>query len=107
MEIFAFIGVVIVVVGGLGLAIAASALLQGWVLTYLWVWFMVPLFDVEPLALAPAIGLGLIASYLTHQVDGATEKAKGTADVIGRTIGQVVGRPLLVLLFGWIVHLWM
>ncbi len=40
---------------------------KGYVLSVLWKWFIVPLFNVPKLKLAAAIGIVAIATILTHQ----------------------------------------
>ena len=58
------------VVGVLGLLIVGS-MWKGYVLTILWAWFVVPTFSLPELAIAPAIGLAMVVSYLTHQSDAS------------------------------------
>lgn len=56
----------------LGLAIpwiVPSILYKGWALTKLWKWFVVPIFNVEPLSIASAWGLVLITSFLPPMGD--------------------------------------
>jgi len=85
--------------------VVIATILNGWVLTILWGWFIMPVFNFPALSLVPGIGLALIVSYLTYQdiiceledsVDGAIVK-----------LFQVVIRSLFVLLFGWVLHLFM
>jgi hypothetical protein len=39
--------------------------LRGWVLTYLWKWFIVPL-GMPQIGVAHAIGVAVILAYITH-----------------------------------------
>jgi len=86
--------------------IATSALLNGWVLTKLWGWFIVPAFELPSLTLLPAIGIGLVVSLLTHQHvhnDYGDDKAKALASALGAMILS----PLMSLAIGYIVTLFM
>ena len=47
--------------------IALGAIIEGWVLTILWGWFMVPLFHLPELSLLFGIGLALIVSFIAKQ----------------------------------------
>lgn len=82
--------------------IVGSAILNGWVLSYLWAWFLVPL-GVRPLGVAWAIGLAVLVGLLTnHHVPVKDQKI----DSYELLAGQIV-RPLLALLVGYIAHRWM
>lgn len=96
------------IAGLFGLA-AVGAIWSGYVLTLLWAWFVVPTFGLPPLALAPAIGLAVVAGYLTHQYTpkAAPPAGDGKWDETGRAIGSMALRPALALLVGWIVKQWM
>lgn len=84
--------------------ICLSAVINGYVLTILWTWFVVP-FGISPINIPWAVGLCLILSLLTHQIP-ATDYAKEQQS-IGTRIGTAVGdlcAPFIVLLFGYTVH---
>lgn len=51
-------------------ALLPMAWLRGFVICRLWLWFIVPAFKVQPLALVTALGISLLASLLTFQVNG-------------------------------------
>ncbi len=106
-EVLAIMAVIVMVFGGLALiaaAIAFSAILNGWVLTHLWHWFMVPIFGLHDLTIVPAIGLGLIVSFLTNK--GVIAKKDSRETDWSATIGYLLS-PFIVLFFGYIVHLYM
>ena len=94
---------------GVGALVCFNSIINGYVLTVLWDWFMVPTFGLPHLSLAPAIGMALVVSYLTHQSIPSSEKED--KEDIGLTIAKAVFRsvayPALVLLFGGIVHSFM
>lgn len=79
-----------------------SVMWRGFVLSVLWGWFMVPTFSLPALKVAPAIGLALVVSYLTHQYS-----KKGDEDGIGRAVAHAALVPAFALLTGWVVKLWM
>ncbi len=61
---------------GLGLVIGMLVVLsiaRGFVLSYLWEWFIVP-FGLFELSIAHAIGISLIVSFLTYELPNAGEK---------------------------------
>lgn len=45
-----------------------GAILEGWVLTVMWGWFIVPAFGIAALRIPHAIGLALVVGMLTHRV---------------------------------------
>jgi hypothetical protein len=70
-----FLILVIGSVGIISVLLAVGALLNGWALTLLWSWFVVPTFpDLPVLSLGQAIGLGMIISFLTYQYIDARAK---------------------------------
>lgn len=103
MTIFLIIVGFIVTVPAL---IALSAILNGWVLSILWKWFMVPTLGLPDISLASAIGIALVISYLTYQPVDCEPKERETGEKVVY-LGMLVLRPFFVLFFGWIVHLFM
>lgn len=79
-----------------------TALARGFVLTKLWGWFIVPFFEVGPLSMPIAIGIGLILGFLTHQEQFTNEDDDKTTPLVGMVIS-----PWITLLIGWIVTLFM
>ena len=94
------------IAGMLGVA-AMGVIWSGFVLTILWSWFVVPTFGLQALSLAPAIGLGVVVSYLTHQYAPKTKQEGGKWDETWRSIGHTVFKPAFALMVGWIVKQWM
>lgn len=89
--------------------VALGAMWAGYVLMILWGWFVVPTFALPPLALAPAIGLALVAGYLTHQYTPKAAKPEddGKWDETVRATAHMLLRPASTLLIGWVVKQWM
>ncbi len=95
---------------GIGLLLVLSSIFNGYALSVLWGWFIVPTFGAPALGIVPAIGIAMVVSYLTHQKN-ESKKEDEDDDGIGVKIFKlaipVLGKPALALLFGWIVHLFM
>lgn len=90
------------------LSVVTAILLRGFVLIYLWEWFIVSVFSLPPLGFVNALGFSLIVHYLTQQdIDKKEDKDRDLSDIIGRIIGQAVFYPLLILLLGWFFTLFM
>ena len=72
-------------------------ILNGFVITKLWVWFIVPFFGLQQISMAPAIGVALLVSLLTRQYVPNNENKRLEPLVLAFLY------PLITLLFGWIV----
>lgn len=101
-------------VGRLAVAVPfafVTATLDGWVLTKLWAWFVVPVFAVAALGIAQAVGLRVAASALTGVAHLANSKALRRPDRgwagIAESITISLLTPLFILLTGWAVHLFL
>jgi uncharacterized membrane protein len=74
----------------------AAILMRGFVLTVLWGWFIVPVFGLPALGLAPALGLTVLLNYLFA---AHTREARSLGTIFQETLG--------VLVVGCILHLFM
>jgi len=92
--VFAAIFVAIVL-----LAMIPLAILNGWILTILWGWFVVPIFHLPPLTIAPAMGLSLLVSYMTKEYVNSESTWKN--------VSITFTRPFMVLLIGYIIKSYM
>jgi hypothetical protein len=95
--------------------------LNGYALSVLWGWFIVPAFNLNPLSIPIAIGIMMIVSYVTHQTDlhkvlKKSYEKKRNIEHIEDTDEYMYSslfahllfgflKPSLALFFGWIVHL--
>jgi hypothetical protein len=79
------------------------AALNGWVLSVLWGWFVVPTFSLAPLSVPQAIGLALITTALTYHIDTdtKTERHEPVASLIAGVCAAVI-KPLFALFAGWV-----
>ena len=94
------------VIGLLGLMVLSS-MWKGYVLTVLWAWFVVPTFGLPALAVAPAIGLSLLVSFLTHQGDAIKEPEGSSLERTSKAVSLALVMPALVLGIGWVVRQFM
>lgn len=103
--------VVLAILGGVvGFAalLVVSSILNGYALSVLWGWFVVPVFHLPQLSIVPAIGIAMMVGYLAHQMEpDCVEKERTTGERIARAASFAILKPLFALLFGWIVHLFM
>lgn len=88
---------------GLPILIAAGSVWNGYILTILWGWFMAPTFGLPPLMLWQAIGLDLVAGFLTHQWHDYQEKERGPYEKMAILVGRMILQPLVYLVVGWFV----
>lgn len=84
------------------IALPLAVPLNGYALSVLWGWFVVPLLHAAPLGIASACGVSLVVSMLTYH-DTATDKDREWwVPVVGMFI-----RPLMALFFGSIYRAWL
>lgn len=81
----------------LNLIAGVLAIWEGFVVSVLWGWFMVPMFHLPPMRIPYAIGIALLVGMLVHRTRKEGDEPE-TAMVIA--YGIVV--PLVCLGFGWI-----
>jgi hypothetical protein len=77
-----------------------AAMLEGWALSMMWGWFIVPVFHAPSLRIPYAIGLALVVGMLTHRV----RKEEDTPDLPTFIIHGLV-MPFAFIATGWIVKL--
>lgn len=90
--------------GGLIAGIAAS-IWQGWVLHYLWAWFVVPAFGLPVLGLVAAMGISLSARFViglwSLQIPG--DATKSSTYKLWTAIATSFFSPALFLLSGYVI----
>ena len=94
----AYLGTLMVLIVG----VMASVVIDGYVLSLLWAWLVVPTFRIPALSIAQAIGIMLVVGFIVeeHAVAGDGENP------LERIIGRTIVRPAIVLAVGWIVTQW-
>lgn len=98
---------IIYAIAGMLALIILGVAWKGFVLMVLWGWFVVPVFGVSSLALAPAIGLALLVSYLTYQGDAAQTRNGDFEELMAVAVVQELLVPTLALCVGFVVHRFM
>lgn len=99
-------GVALLALLGISVVLVASSIANGFVLSVLWGWFVVPLFEVPSLSIAQAIGFSMTVSFLTyHYHDSGKKEEESFIKRITYLILLAIVRPIIVLTIGYIVHL--
>jgi hypothetical protein len=80
------------------LMVVPAYLLYGGVLAILWRWFVVSTFHAAPLSVAQAIGVSLVVNIVRPSYP---DKRSGI-----ELLAAGVGKALVLLAIGWVVHLW-
>lgn len=92
----------------LGIVVAAfgfgalCSILNGYVLSILWAWFIVPTFHAPVLSIPVAIGVSMVIHYLTFT--DTTDLAKKEDSKWWSSLLIALLRPVVVLAFGAVVH---
>lgn len=79
---------------------------EGFVISKLWLWFIVPVFALPVLSISTAIGIALVFSILTHQHPRKTGEPDVMAEV-GHQFWIGLANPFILLVFGAVVHAFM
>lgn len=94
-------------IGCLAMAmLAPQAIWSGYVLSKLWLWFVVTTFEIAPLSIPAAIGVSLVVRYLTYSAP-VVDKTKSSADRLFEAVIYAFITPLFALVVGSIVNLFM
>ena len=83
------------------LVLVPIAALDGWILHLAWTWFVVPTFNIAPIAWAMATGICLMVAWLVFQPSAAKAESSASSILVGG-----VGASLCSWLMMWGVHLW-
>lgn len=90
----------------LPIALIFGPIIRGWVLTKLWVWFIVAPFNAAPLGVAQCIGLSLIVGFLTKESAHCDDK-RPAMKRFWAGMAQIFIDPLFLLLFAYVVSLYL
>ena len=89
-------------------ALVLGAIMGGFVLSKLWVWFMVPIFDLNPLRIVEAIGLTFIVGYMTKNPVESGKTLEGSfLEELLIAFLQTLVMAVGFLFIGWIIQLFM
>lgn len=82
----------------------AFVILNGWVLSILWLWFLVPI-GLPVISIPLAIGISSIVGVFKGY--NYNRDKFESMDEAARALLQELFRPFITLMFGWIVTLFM
>jgi hypothetical protein len=82
--------------------IVVSAGLNGWVVSVMWGWFVVPTFGLPSLTVLQAVGLCLVLGMLIRNASSDNSEKDKTERWVS-AVAYAVGTPLFTLFVGWIV----
>ncbi len=94
MAIFLLVGAIII-------GIILLSILRGFVLSYLWQWFVVPL-GVPDITVVHAIGISMLVAFLTYENAYQGDSKEATT----KLAGSVLAMPF-ILLIGYVIHSFM
>lgn len=75
---------------------AAGLVLNGWALSTMWGWFVVPIFSVRALSITEAYGLVLVTALFKGYTNTKNISTGGWI--------AIIAKPLVIVFFGWIVQ---
>lgn len=82
-------------------------IINGYVLSVLWGWFIVPTFGVSALSIVPAIGVAIVVSSFACLTHHYKKEKKSLGELIKEGAKEIAWRPPTTLFLGWVVHLFM
>jgi hypothetical protein len=84
-----------------------GALMNGWALSKLWLWFIVPTFDLPPISIPAAIGMAIVVGYMSKTIKPTKPGEKTYGEALLEDFGVSTFKPLFALLIGSIVRLYL
>src|SRR5690606_38361726 len=83
-----------------------SSVAYGFVLSVLWGWFIVPVFEIPDISILQAIGLSMVVGFLTYQhIESDKKSDRSLTESVIYMLMLAIIRPAIVLFIGYIVHL--
>ena len=81
---------------------------NGYALTILWGWFIMPIFNVPSLNIPVAIGIAMVVSFLTYDpdLDGVKKEQEWSEKFLVNIVYAFL-KPTFALFFGWIITLFL
>jgi hypothetical protein len=86
--------------------IAIATIGNGFALSILWEWFVMPVFSVGVLGIAEALGLSLVIGFMTYQSDAVSKKEEEGNPLLNAFL-LAVFRPVFILFMGWLITLFL
>jgi peptidoglycan biosynthesis protein MviN/MurJ (putative lipid II flippase) len=100
-------GVALLALLAIPVVVIVSSIANGFALSVLWGWFVVPIFGLPALTIAQAIGFSMVVSFLTYQYDDSKKKEddRSLTERIIYLLLMAILRLVIVLAVGAVVHL--
>ena len=89
----------------ISLAMIISPIIRGFVFSKLWLWFIVPTFQMQPLKFVEAIGIILLINFFIVKLEDINEN--NFWEVFGQNAIFVVVTACFALFSGWILTLFL
>ena len=95
-------------IGALGIFVIVLSFIpltifRGWVISWLWLWFAVPL-GAPTIGVAWAIGLSSLTGLFQHVQSEAKAEDDNPLSRLGKAYSKVILYPVIALLAGWLAH---
>jgi hypothetical protein len=89
--------------------IALGCIFRGYVLMTIWNWFIVTSIGLPVLTFVPAMGVGLVIAYLTHQKSESRniDSIEEYWEKMGEDLVYMFIYSVLALIVGWVIQLFM
>lgn len=83
------------------LALPFAMIWSGFVLSYLWLWFIVPVFNAPPLSIPFAIGFSLVFGFINNSIKNKDDDLSDESII--KALLSDSFKPAIYLLIGYIV----
>lgn len=85
-----------------------NPIINGFLLLKLWGWFIIPVFDADPILYSEAIGVAFVISWAKAKSSDASHLEKMTfAQKITHSLGVIIVFNLIALIVGWFFSLFL
>ena len=81
-------------------------IINGWCLSLMWRWFVIPFFEIAELGIVQAIGLAIVAKSFTLTHTGSPKGERGDKQKIAECVAFAIA-PLFVLGYAAIVRMFL
>ena len=91
-------------------SIVLGAMLNGWVFSILWKWFVIPIFNLPALTVVQSIGLGMVVAMFNGKDKFSSDKKSDQESLWTVTLKAfftAILTPLFTLLLAYIVTLFL
>ena len=89
------------------LALIITPIINGFVFSKLWMWFIVPIFQMHPLRIVEAIGIIFLINFLAIKKQNKENNEKEFWKNFATNVGFVILMASFSLLSGWIVKMFL